>query len=292
MPAAAAVPAPALSHQPLLNLSPGVDAPVLFCVHGGTGDASFYAKLGALLDGEAAIHAIQYPAVAPGGARFAALPALARHYVQLIRKGQPNGPYRLAGWSFGGLAVYEMARELREQGEQVSLLCMFDALIASGQPPEHPWGDLDAIYYFLRVKDLLRHVENDVQAVREADASTLDTEALLNRALALLKQEQVVPETADMAFLSNALAAIKDVIFMSLHYRPDTYEGDVVYVGAMDDDHDVVGMVARWRALIRGEVDLLTVPMRHNRMFDDVNMPAIAAIVRKALARTKQSALA
>ena len=30
-------------------------------------------------------------------------------------------------------------------------------------------------------------------------------------------------------------------------------------------------MVSNWRALVQGKLDLVTVDMRHNRMFDDVH---------------------
>jgi len=55
--------------------------------------------------------------------------ALAREYVALIRAVQAKGPYRLLGYSFGGLAAYEVAHQLRAAGEEVRFLGMLDALI-------------------------------------------------------------------------------------------------------------------------------------------------------------------
>lgn len=281
------VPAPA----PLLKMSPGVETAPLFCVHGGTGDASFYAKLASQVGSGAAVHAIQYPAMAPGGATYSSVAELAREYVTLIKGVQPEGPYRLLGWSFGGLAVYEMARQLRARGEEVSMLVMFDALIASGTPPSEKWNDLEALHYMVKVNDLLKHVD-DIADIERADIASLDRDLLLERALELLKARQIVPENAGREDLLRNLAAIKDVIYMSMHYRPGAYDGDVVYVGAMDDNHNVAEMVSNWRALVQGKLDLVTVDMRHNRMFDDVHLPEIGAIVRKALAQAEKCELA
>ncbi|MCW2882533.1 MAG: Polyketide synthase -like protein [Sphaerisporangium sp.] len=36
----------------------------------------------------------------------------ARRYVGVIRQGQPHEPYRLDGWSFGGVLAFEIARQL------------------------------------------------------------------------------------------------------------------------------------------------------------------------------------
>lgn len=51
---------------------------------------------------------------------------VAEQYLQKVRTIQPQGPYLLAGESFGGIVAYEMAQLLQAQGETVSLLAMFD----------------------------------------------------------------------------------------------------------------------------------------------------------------------
>jgi len=51
---------------------------------------------------------------------------IATHYINEIQTIQPNGPYYLAGSSFGGLAVYEMAQQLHDLGQSVALVVMFD----------------------------------------------------------------------------------------------------------------------------------------------------------------------
>ena len=53
--------------------------------------------------------------------------AMAASHIAEIRSIEPQGPYRLAGWSFGGALAYEIARQLREAGETVSFLGMIDA---------------------------------------------------------------------------------------------------------------------------------------------------------------------
>jgi aspartate racemase len=51
---------------------------------------------------------------------------MAAHYVKVIRSVQPQGPYFLGGFSFGGNVALEMARQLRAEGDQVGLLALFD----------------------------------------------------------------------------------------------------------------------------------------------------------------------
>jgi thioesterase domain-containing protein len=49
------------------------------------------------------------------------------NYFELIRQDQPDGPYRLAGWSMGGVLAYELARRLERIGEEVACLALLDA---------------------------------------------------------------------------------------------------------------------------------------------------------------------
>ena len=51
---------------------------------------------------------------------------IASLYLKEMRSVQPKGPYYLAGYSFGGLLVYEMAQILRKQGEVIGLLALVD----------------------------------------------------------------------------------------------------------------------------------------------------------------------
>jgi hypothetical protein len=50
-----------------------------------------------------------------------------RDYLHDIRSVRPHGPYVLGGMCIGGLMAYEIARQLREAGEDVPLVVMYDA---------------------------------------------------------------------------------------------------------------------------------------------------------------------
>lgn len=58
-----------------------------------------------------------------------AVAALARDYVEIIRRHQPTGPYRLVGMSFGGIVAFEVARQLRADGQETAFLGLLDAVL-------------------------------------------------------------------------------------------------------------------------------------------------------------------
>lgn len=65
--------------------------------------------------------------------------AIAAHYIREIRQVQPQGPYQLAGLSFGGMVAFEMAQQLRAQGETVALLVLFDTVLPGAYKPLPLW---------------------------------------------------------------------------------------------------------------------------------------------------------
>jgi len=62
-----------------------------------------------------------------GMAHHTQLEEMAEEYVAAIRAFQPVGPYRLGGWSMGGVVAFEMARQMRKAGQLVSLLALVDS---------------------------------------------------------------------------------------------------------------------------------------------------------------------
>ncbi|HEU5367415.1 MAG TPA: thioesterase domain-containing protein [Ktedonobacterales bacterium] len=52
--------------------------------------------------------------------------AMAAAYVESLRAVQPEGPYQLVGFCGGGLIAFEMAHQLRAQGQAVDLLVMVE----------------------------------------------------------------------------------------------------------------------------------------------------------------------
>ncbi|MCP4213306.1 MAG: hypothetical protein GY765_01560, partial [bacterium] len=51
---------------------------------------------------------------------------LAEKYIAKITTIQPEGPYYIAGWSLGGLAAFEMVRQMEQAGESIALLALID----------------------------------------------------------------------------------------------------------------------------------------------------------------------
>ena len=62
---------------------------------------------------------------------------IASHYLDRLLAVQTDGPYWLAGYSFGGAIAFEMARQCRARGKTVAFLFMLDSL-SPGTPHSEP----------------------------------------------------------------------------------------------------------------------------------------------------------
>jgi amino acid adenylation domain-containing protein len=75
---------------------------------------------------------------------------MARLYNAEIRKIQPRGPYKIGGFCIGGVVAFEMAQQLRKQGERVDLLAIIN------QPPPNS----DYYHFKLSRKNLSAFFDN------------------------------------------------------------------------------------------------------------------------------------
>ncbi len=115
------------SSSVLVPIQPNGGKPPLYLVHGAGGDVLWgYANLMAHMDPDQPIYAFKSRGQA-GLEEFERLEDMAGYYVQVIRAKQPEGPYYLGGYCFGGNVAYEMACQLQAEGGEVALLALFDS---------------------------------------------------------------------------------------------------------------------------------------------------------------------
>jgi pimeloyl-ACP methyl ester carboxylesterase len=111
----------------LVPLQPGGARAPLVCLHPAGGSVLCYRDLAQALGADQPVYGIEAQGLAPGEAPLTRLEAIAERSLAVLLAAFPRGPYRLLGWSFGGLVAYEMARLLAASGRTVELLAILDA---------------------------------------------------------------------------------------------------------------------------------------------------------------------
>jgi thioesterase domain-containing protein len=98
----------------------------LFLVHGFAGGVTGYARLAKLLGSDQPLYGLQARGIDGKREPHTRIEDMAWDYIQEMRAVQPGGPYFLGGYCFGGLVAYEMACQLRAQGETVGLVAILE----------------------------------------------------------------------------------------------------------------------------------------------------------------------
>ena len=99
------------------------DGPVVHLFGGAGGSEDELADLAAALSGDPTVVAHVPAEGASGVGSVVAMAAVAARHV---RSAQPAGPYRLLGYSLGGLMAMEVSRVLSDAGEEVTFVGMVD----------------------------------------------------------------------------------------------------------------------------------------------------------------------
>ncbi|MFN4934540.1 non-ribosomal peptide synthetase, partial [Bradyrhizobium sp.] len=112
------------SHLVELRSPAATEAKPLFIMSQGQGSVLYGAKLAARLPDGFPIYGL----TSDGQRRdhLRTVEDIAACFVAIIKQIQPTGPYRLAGWSFGGKLAYEVARQLLSAHDDVQFVGLID----------------------------------------------------------------------------------------------------------------------------------------------------------------------
>ncbi|MCK2213513.1 KR domain-containing protein [Actinomadura sp. ATCC 31491] len=203
-------------------LTPGIPGAPLFLAHPAGGTTGVYTLLAARL-----------PAPVFGLERLDLpdhpdIPHRAARYAEAIRQAA-DPPYRLGGWSFGGILAFETARLLGE--DAVELLAMIDAGLPD-EVPEPRRRRLQARRYAAFAAYLTRTYGVPI-ALDQAELEPLDEPAQLALTEARIAGSGVLA-TLPPAILRHQLTSHDDTQAIE-RYRPDRpYEGRAVLYRSTD----------------------------------------------------------
>jgi thioesterase domain-containing protein/acyl carrier protein len=113
----------------LLPLQPHGSRRPFFCVPGGGDNAFIFTELVRHLGPQQPFYSFRFPKHYNEQTAAARLEDMAAQYIQQIKQLQPDGPYLLGGYCFGGKVAFEMAQQLRAQADQVALVALFECYL-------------------------------------------------------------------------------------------------------------------------------------------------------------------
>ncbi|MET7938111.1 amino acid adenylation domain-containing protein [Streptomyces sp. NPDC005322] len=247
----------------------GTAAP-LFFLHPGGGFSWCYSGLVRHLGADVPVYGIQARGLDGAGPLPASMDEMTEDYLARIRSAQPHGPYRLAGWSFGGLTAQALAVRLRAEGEEVGMLAVLD----SYPPGEH--------------SDHSEPVEHEVVANNlRAMGFTFDMAELLadQEGVLLRFREFLQAGNHPMAHLDHLevqdVLALKDVYVNNVRimrrFTPEFFDGDMLFVSAErkpEADRETLLNVNLWQPLVGGSIEICRIDSNHGDLMTDARHAA------------------
>ncbi|HZI16880.1 MAG TPA: amino acid adenylation domain-containing protein [Myxococcus sp.] len=277
------VPAP---FSPLVPIQPGGNQRPLFLVHPVGGNVLSYAELSRRLGPDQPVYGLQSPGLDGQQPPPGTLEEMAALYLEALRTVQPQGPYRLGGWSMGAVVAFELARQLHARGEAVELLALIDPSPATADRVQVDTEDAAQVAA-LFARDQA-HLAASGPWMPDASVIRQGVDAVLQHLLdAGLQAGLLVPEvglpqlrTLFDVFASNT-RALK-------HYVPGSYAGPVVLLRASEGPRAEEPTRDRgWAALIPGGLELRDVPGDHYGVLREPGVGVLAELLSALLERTR-----
>jgi amino acid adenylation domain-containing protein len=149
--------APASSPSSLVEIQPKGSKPPMFFIHGvGGGMFWGYTNLSHHLGNDQPVYALKSRGM-DGAEEFGTIEEMASHYLADIRRVQPHGPYYLGGYCFGGNVAFEMAQQLKANGEEVAFVGLINSNPPNGSYAEVRWTPAYSLKFFKNLIDWARH---------------------------------------------------------------------------------------------------------------------------------------
>ncbi|WP_459502279.1 non-ribosomal peptide synthetase [Bacillus sp. C1] len=228
-----------------------------FCIHPFMGNVFCYIQLARLLKDHCSFYGLQNPLVEKEGMDGLTLPGVVQLYIEEIKHVQPEGPYRLGGWSLGGAIAYEIATMLRNQGEEVEVLVLMDTKVPSEQDYK---TNEEMLTYILEHFIHSGLVEREKELVHQQDM-------LVNQLIV----EGVLPPDADLTSLKQITNAHRKCLNLMAEHVLTPYFGEVIYFSAEEGRE----LFTDWKPLLQGKVNKYSVPGSHEEI---VFSPAVEKI--------------
>lgn len=257
---------------PLVRMASGTPGvkPV-FLIHGAGGNILWFKPLADRLRGDTPIYGIEAQGIDGSLPFLETVEEMAELYIRHMLTVDPHGPYRLIGYSGGGVIAVEMAHQLRRSGREVELLTMLDTL--APQEASTPLSLADKIGMLTKLDGayLARRMAHHSGRLREKIQAKLAG----NGEHQGKSQIELLSEQCETVYLQA-----------QGRYFPEPYDGDVLLFRAERTSAMFArsGEMLGWQGLITGKMDIVTLDAYHDTLLADGSIEVIVKELQQRLA--------
>jgi len=272
--------------SPLVAIQPLGSRPPFFCIHGGGGNVLIYRDLSKHLGADQPFYGVQAQGLDGERPYLTTIEAMASLYVKEVRRVQPHGPYYLGGYCMGGTVAYEMAQQLKAQGEEVALLALFDTMNWYSIPADNTWRKLRQISQRLEY-----HVKNflllDASEKRKFFAEKVKVLRSRTHVWRGILQNKFSTNTAEKKSESRMLGEMWQINDRAcVVYQAKPYDGVVTDFRPMRQYAKYRPAEGDWNRLALGGLEIMTLPVYPAGMLLEPFVRHLADALKVTISRT------
>ena len=272
-------PTASLAWSPLVEIQPGGSKRPFFCMPGGGGNVIYLYHLARHLGSDQPFYGLQARGLDGEQTPHTHVEDIAAYNIKAMQSVQPQGPYLLAGHSFGSYVAFEMATQLLDQGQEVALLAILDtpAPVPGDIPVE---VDLDDAEYLSRIAISIERFFGKSLSVSYEELQPLKPDERLNYLLDRLKMVNFFPPEAKPSQIRGFLQVAK--ANDQAYYVPKgVYPNRITLFRASEEFRDDLAM--GWDKFSCESVDTHDVPGDHITMVTEPHVQVLAEKLRACL---------
>lgn len=279
-------------YTPLVAIQPYGKKQTLFFIHPGGGGVLCYYNLSKYLGTDQPFYGLEEGNILEAKG-LSSVENLATNYINAIKTVQPEGPYLLGGWSFGGLVAFEMAQQLQRQNQEVHWLALLDTL------PTHIASKLvttDAATILARfareeAQKKGKNVSLSIDALRD-----LVLEEQLKYTFEAMRQAELVLSEFESLWIRRFLLSTSKARAAAIeNYRPQIYTGKITLFRAQEGNPEDLLYASEpldleyyqpsygWNNLSSRPIDVYYVPGTHATMVYEPHVQTLAEQIKKSL---------
>ena len=272
----------------LVPIQPQGARPPLFLVHGFGGGVLGYAELARLLGDDQPVYGLQAVGLDGRTPPHETVEQMAAHFAGVIRAQQPNGPYFVGGYCFGGEVAFEVARQLQALGQPVALVAIIEGYAPARRQASEPLWRPRLLLAFLRnlpywFQDYIQLGGRQMwQQARRAALRLLRRAAgRLGRPLTV-RVEDVVP--VDGPVPEHLRRIMQLHVLASAAYLPGPYAGRVVLFNNRSQSLTRTPDPLRgWGRLVRGPLEIRRIAGSHHKILQPPHVAPLARELHQSL---------
>ncbi|KAG1764888.1 atromentin synthetase [Suillus placidus] len=270
-------------YDPIVPLQLSGNKTPIFFVHPGIGEVLIFVNLAKYFHNERPFYAFRARGFDAGHPYFTSMDEMVSCYAAAVKKTQATGPYAIAGYSYGGVVAFEVAKRLEAMGDEVKFVGLINI------PPyiSPRMNEIDWTSGMLHLSSFLglvsKHDANDLAPALRP----MTRKEQLDVVWKLSPPERLVELQLTLEKLDKWVDLAGSLIDCGLDYNPSGSVSALEVFYAIPFAGTKVdwlnNQLKPWSGFSRGEASYTDVPGEHHTLMDFEHVPHFQKIFRSRL---------